>query len=449
MNVCSYHLQEAGATPVQELAYALVTACRPRRRQGSGRGAQEDLGAVVERISFFVNAGIRFVDEICKMRAFVRLWDELTATLRRHRREAAPLPLRRAGQLAGPHRAAAREQHHRIMLEMLAVTLSKDARARAVQLPAWNEALGLPRPWDQQWSLRMQQILAFESDLLEHGDIFDGSQVVERGGRARRPPQAGDDAHPGPGGAVAAVDFMKRALVESNARACGKIESGEQVVIGLNASPRRRPRRCTEQRDRGRRPGIEAAADREPRGLAQARDAKAVEAALAELRRAAKAGRNVMPPSIAAPRPASPPASGPRCATRSASTARPPASAAPGRHRRGSREGRGRGRARLGEKLGRRPLLVGKPGLDGHSNGAEQIALKARDGGFEVIYEGIRVTPEQIVAPRSKRTCTSSACPSCGSHLELVPEVLSGCARRHRPRAGGRGRHHPARTPPR
>ncbi len=442
MNVCSYHLQEAGATPAQELAYALLTAMTILDSvKESGAVKPDQMGPVVERISFFVNAGIRFVDEMCKMRAFTRLWDEIT----RDRYGVTNAKQRRFRYGVQVNSLGLTEQQPenniiRIVLEMLAVTLSKDARARAVQLPAWNEALGLPRPWDQQWSLRAQQILAFESDLLEHEDIFAGSVVVEK-----RVSDLCEEAKReiadilSRGGAVAAVEagIIKQRLVESNAKRLAAIESNEQTVVGLNAYRETAPSPLTENLDEAILvvdPKVEQAQIASIQAWRAQRDDQAVKAALENLKRAIKAGENVMPPSIAAAKAGvttgewagalretlgeyrAP--TGVASATLSQSKANPKA-----------QEEVSRLRDRLGsleKKLGRRPrLLVGKPGLDGHSNGAEQIALKARDVGFEVIYEGIRVTPEQIVASALEEGAhVIGLSILSGSHLELVPEVL-------------------------
>jgi (2R)-ethylmalonyl-CoA mutase len=441
MNVCSYHLQEAGATPAQELAYALLTAITVLDAVKASGGATVDMGAVVERISFFVNAGIRFVDEMCKMRAFVRLWDELT----RERYGVTDDKQRRFRYGVQVNSLGLTEQQPenniiRIILEMLAVTLSKNARARAVQLPAWNEALGLPRPWDQQWSLRAQQILAFESDLLEHGDIFDGSHVVEARVKAlcEEAKKEIDDIL-GRGGAVAAVEsgLIKQRLVESNARRLSAIEAGEQTVIGLNAYTETAPSPLTENLDEAILvidPKVEKEQIASLERWRSQRDAKAAAAALAELRRAVKAGDNVMLPSIAAAKAGVTTGEWAHALRETLGEYRAPtgvASATLSQNRASDKAAAEveRLRARLAgleKKLGRRPrLLVGKPGLDGHSNGAEQIALKARDVGFEVIYEGIRVTPEQIVASALEEGAHLIGLSILsGSHLELVPEVV-------------------------
>jgi (2R)-ethylmalonyl-CoA mutase len=442
MNVCSYHLQEAGATPAQELAYALLTAMTILDAVKERGVPASEMGKVVERISFFVNAGIRFVDEMCKMRAFTRLWDEIT----RERYGVADEKQRRFRYGVQVNSLGLTEQQPenniiRIILEMLAVTLSKGARARAVQLPAWNEALGLPRPWDQQWSLRAQQILAFESDLLEHGDIFDGSVVVEkRVGELCEEAKREIEDILGRGGAVAAVEagIIKQRLVESNARRLAAIEAGEQTVIGLNAFVETAPSPLTENLDEAILvvdPAVEKAQIDSLRTWRGARDQKKVDAALEELRRAVKAGENVMLPSIAAAKAGVTTGEWAAALRATLGEYRAPTgvAAATLTHARGNEKAAqevARLRDKLGaleKKLGRRPrLLVGKPGLDGHSNGAEQIALKARDVGFEVIYEGIRVTPEQIVASALEEGAhVIGLSILSGSHLELVPEVLA------------------------
>jgi (2R)-ethylmalonyl-CoA mutase len=441
MNVCSYHLQEAGATPAQELAYALLTAITILDAvKESGRVKPEDMGAVVERISFFVNAGIRFVDEMCKMRAFVRLWDELT----KERYGVTDEKQRRFRYGVQVNSLGLTEQQPenniiRIILEMLAVTLSKNARARAVQLPAWNEALGLPRPWDQQWSLRAQQILAFETDLLEHGDIFDGSVVVEK-----RVTQLCEEAKKeiddilGRGGAVACVEsgLIKQRLVESNAKRLAAIEAGDQTVVGLNAYEESAPSPLTENLDEAILVVDSAVEKNQIEALQKykkERDNRAVEVALENLREAVKSGQNVMPVSIAAAKAGVTTGEWAKALRDTLGEYRAPTGVASatvsGRVSEKAAAEVAKLRERLTgleKKLGRRPrLLVGKPGLDGHSNGAEQIALKARDVGFEVIYEGIRVTPEQIVQSALEEGAHLIGLSILsGSHLELVPEVI-------------------------
>jgi (2R)-ethylmalonyl-CoA mutase len=432
-NVCSYHLQEAGATPVQELAFALATAQAVLDGvKASGEVADADFGPVVGRISFFVNAGLRFVTEICKMRAFNELWDEITATRygvtdAKHRMFRYGVQVNSLG-LTEPQ---PENNVYRILLEMLAVTLSKNARARAVQLPAWNEALGLPRPWDQQWSIRMQQILAYETDLLEYGDIFDGSRVIDAKVAELKAAAKAELARIDEmGGAVGAIDYMKRALVESNTERLARIESGEQIVVGVNRWTETEPSPLTtgEAMIEAVDPAIEAEQIARLEAWRTARDAKAVKAALADLERAAKEGRNVMEPSIA-------------CAKAGVTTGEwgTTLRGVFGEYR--APTGVGRAMAQRGDedlvsvrsevdkvsaRLGRRiKLLVGKPGLDGHSNGAEQIAVRARDCGMEVVYEGIRLTPAQIVrAAVDESVHVVGLSILSGSHVPLVKEVM-------------------------
>ncbi len=439
INVCSYHLQEAGATPVQEVAYALATAeavLDAVRR--SGQVPEEDLPQVVGRLSFFVNAGIRFITEMCKMRAFAALWDELT----RERYGVADEKYRRFRYGVQVNSLGLTEQQpennvYRILIEMLAVVLSKRARARAVQLPAWNEALGLPRPWDQQWSLRLQQILAYETDLLDYGDIFDGAPEIERKVDALKCAISDELARVrGLGGAVAAVEsgYMKQRLVESNARRLAAIERGEQVVVGVNRYTESAPSPLLTGEGAGFLVPQAAAEGEQLTRLAawrEARDGKAVAAALAELGRAATVGRNIMPASIA-------------CARAGVTTGewaeslrgvfgeyRAPTGVAQEASARGGDLAAVRRRvSEVSQQLGRRlKMLVGKPGLDGHSSGAEQVALKARDAGFEVVYEGIRLTPAQIVnAALEEGVHVVGLSILSGSHVPLVEEVMRGMA---------------------
>jgi ethylmalonyl-CoA mutase len=433
INVCSYHLQEAGATPVQEVAFALATAeVVLDAVKASGEVPPADFGAVVGRISFFVNAGVRFITEMCKMRAFTELWDEITAARYgvadpRHRRFRYGVQVNSLG-LTEPQ---PENNVYRILLGMLAVTLSKDARARAVQLPAWNEALGLPRPWDQQWSIRMQQILAYETDLLEYPDLFEGSEAVRaKVGALKAAVKEELVRIEAMRGTTAAIDYMKRALVESNTERLRRIESGEQIVVGVNRWAESEPSPLGT--GEGTVEAIGAAVEKEQierlEAWRAARDAEAVEQALAELDRAAREGRNVMEPSIA-------------CAKAGVTTGewgatlravfgeyRAPtgvarAAAAPGE------DNLGEVRAevdRVSDRLGRRiKLLVGKPGLDGHSNGAEQIAVRARDCGMEVVYEGIRLTPAQIVrTAEDEGVHVVGLSILSGSHTPLVEEVM-------------------------
>ncbi len=432
-NVCSYHLQEAGATPVQELAYALATAQAVLDRvKASGEVKPADFGNVVGRVSFFVNAGLRFITEICKMRAFVELWDEITrerygVTDAKHRLFRYGVQVNSLG-LTEPQ---AENNVYRILLEMLAVTLSKRARARAVQLPAWNEALGLPRPWDQQWSLRMQQILAYETDLLEYGDIFDGSTVIDaKVAELKAEAKAELATLDAMGGAVEAIDYMKRRLVESNTERLRHIETGQQIVVGVNKWTETEPSPLTagEGAIMVVDPAVEAQQVERLKAWRAERDAKAVKSALADLERAAKEGRNIMEPSIA-------------CAKVGVTTGewggalrkvfgeyRAPtgvAQAAVGGAGAGLENVRKEVEA-ASAKIGRRiKFLVGKPGLDGHSNGAEQIAVRARDCGMEVVYEGIRLTPAQIVrAAVDESAHVVGLSILSGSHVPLVSELM-------------------------
>jgi (2R)-ethylmalonyl-CoA mutase len=431
MNVCSYHLQEAGATPEQELAFALATAVavldelRPRV-------PEQDFPILVGRISFFVNAGIRFVTEMCKMRAFVDLWDEICET----RYGVTDPKYRRFRYGVQVNSLGLTEQQpennvYRILIEMLAVTLSKKARARAVQLPAWNEALGLPRPWDQQWSMRMQQIMAYETDLLEYGDLFDGNPVVDakveelkEGARAEL---ANLDSM---GGAIAAIDYMKARLVESNADRVNRIERGETVVVGVNKYTASEPSPL--MGEDGGIMVVDPAVEQDQIARLQAwraeRDEGAVMAALADLRAAAAEGRNVMPASIAAAKAGVTTGEwagvmravhgeyrGPTGVSKSVSN---------------KTEGLDDIRASVdavSDRLGRRlKFLVGKPGLDGHSNGAEQIAFRARDCGMDISYEGIRLTPEEIVnAAKAEDAHVIGLSILSGSHVPLIEEVMN------------------------
>ena len=434
-NVCSYHLQEAGASPVQELSFALATAIA---LLDSIRARPEvnpaDFPATVGRISFFVNAGMRFVTELCKMRAFAELWDEITLgrygiAEEQHRRFRYGVQVNSLGLTE----QQAENNVYRILIEMLAVTLSKKARARAVQLPAWNEALGLPRPFDQQWSLRMQQVLAYETDLLEFGDIFDGSTAIEAKVDALKAAALEELAKiDDMGGALAAVEsgYMKQALVESGARRIEAIERGEQVVVGVNKFTNSEPSPLSAGDgavvtvpD-----SVEIEAIGRFKAWRSARDAKAADAALTELAASAREGRNVMPASIA-------------CAKAGVTT---------GEWAQTLREIFGEYRAPTGvdttklgdatglataraavekatERLGRPPrFLVGKPGLDGHSNGAEQIAVRARDAGMNVSYGGIRQTPEEIVTQaRETEADIIGLSILSGSHLPLVRDVTA------------------------
>ena len=442
MNVCSYHLQEAGATPQQELAFALATAIAVLDTVRPTVPA-EDFPVVVSRISFFVNAGIRFVTELCKMRSFTYLWDEICRerygiTDEKARRFRYGVQVNSLG-LTEPQ---PENNVYRILLEMLAVVLSKDARARAVQLPAWNEALGLPRPWDQQWSLRLQQIMAYETDLLEYGDIFNGSVEIARKVDELMAGARDELARiDGMGGAVAAVEssYMKQKLVESNARRIAGIESGEQIVVGVNKWTETEPSPLTG--GDGSILTVDPKAEQEQierlKVFKDSRDGAAVEKALAELRSAAQEGRNVMEPSIAAAHAGVTTGEWSQTLREVFGEYRAPTGVS-----RAAANSQGEKivavRARVEEvsaKLGRRiKMLVGKPGLDGHSNGAEQIAVRARDAGMEVVYEGIRLTPAQIVnAALEEGVHVVGLSILSGSHVPLVTEVLE------RMRAAGLG----------
>ncbi len=435
INVCSYHLQEAGATPEQELAFALANALAVLDAvKASGQVPPAEFPEVVGRISFFCNAGIRFITELCKMRTFTELWDEIC--LKRYGVEDPKLRRFRYGvqvNSLGLTEQQPENNVYRILLEMLAVVLSKNARARAVQLPAWNEALGLPRPWDQQWSIRLQQVVAFETDLVEYGDIFDGATVIAAkvealSAQAREELQRIEEL----GGAVNAVEsgYMKRRLVESNAQRVAAIESGDQVVVGVNRFTEAEPSPLAT--GEGSIMTVDPRAEADQIALLNAwrgqRDAARVRQALTDLAAAAKDGRNIMPFSIA-------------CAHAGVTTGewsqtlrdifgeyRAPTGVAQAVVT-ADYAGLRTARAKLKEvtdKLGRRiKMLVGKPGLDGHSNGAEQIALRARDTGFEVVYEGIRLTPEQIVnAALDEGVHVVGLSILSGSHLPLVTEII-------------------------
>ena len=430
MNVCSYHLQEAGATPEQELAFALATACAVLDDL-KGKVSDADFPNMVGRISFFVNAGIRFVTEMCKMRAFVDLWDEICLT-RYGVQDAKYRRFRYGVQVnsLGLTEQQPENNVYRILIESLAVTLSKNARARAVQLPAWNEALGLPRPWDQQWSLRMQQILAYESDLLEYDDLFDGNPAVERKveslKQGARDELAQIDAM---GGAVAAIAYMKGRLVEANAERIAKIETGETTVVGVNRWVETTPSPLTAGDGSIMVADPKAEADQIQRlsDWKAARSDAAVEAALAALRSAAQNGTNIMRPSIA-------------CAKVGVTTGEwgTTIRAAFGEYRAPTGVSRNTSNRTEGlepireavqavsAKLGRQlKFLMGKPGLDGHSNGAEQIAARARDCGMDIHYEGIRLTPSEIVnAALDHDVHVVGLSILSGSHIPLITEVL-------------------------
>ncbi|HWI28892.1 MAG TPA: protein meaA [Stellaceae bacterium] len=438
MNVCSYHLQEAGATPVQEVAYALATAEAVLDAvKASGQVPAQDLPQVIGRLSFFVNAGIRFITEMCKMRAFAELWDELTRT----RYGVAEEKYRRFRYGVQVNSLGLTEQQpennvYRILIEMLAVVLSKSARARAVQLPAWNEALGLPRPWDQQWSLRLQQILAYETDLLDHGDIFDGAPEIERKVDALKAEILAElERVRRLGGAVAAVEsgYMKQRLVESNARRLAAIERGEQVVVGVNRYTESAPSPLLASGEAGfLQPDASAEAEQVRRLAAWrgSREPAAAKGALEALSRAAAESANIMPASIDCARAGITTGEWAKALRRVFGEYRAPTGIGQAAAARGKSE-LGALRQRVGEvseRLGRRlKMLVGKPGLDGHSSGAEQVALKARDAGFEVVYEGIRLTPAQIVnAALEEGVHVVGLSILSGSHVPLVSEVVAG-----------------------
>jgi (2R)-ethylmalonyl-CoA mutase len=433
MNVCSYHLQEAGATPEQELAFALATAISVLDTvKAGGQVPEEDFEIVASRISFFVNAGVRFVTELCKMRAFTRLWDQIL--LERYGVQDKKARRFRYGvqvNSLGLTEQQPENNVYRILIEALAVTLSKDARCRALQLPAWNEALGLPRPFDQQWSLRLQQVLAYETDLLEYEDLFDGSHVVEaKVAELSKGALEQLALIDGMGGAASAIDYMKTQLVGSNAKRVRSVETGDMTVVGVNrwtdteVSPLSAGEGNIETVD----PRLEAGVVERIKAWRAARDDGAVRAALADLQAAAKSGRNIMEPSIVAAK----------------------AGVTTGEWSGALREVFGEYRGptgvaivvstneaedveavkaeveRVSEVLGRTlTYLVGKPGLDGHSNGAEQIATRARAVGMEVVYDGIRSTPDEIVRrAKESRAHVVGLSILSGSHLDLVQEVV-------------------------
>lgn len=430
MNVCSYHLQEAGATPEQELAFALATGqavldeLRPRV-------PAEDFPALVGRISFFVNAGIRFVTEMCKMRAFVDLWDEICET----RYDVTDPKFRRFRYGVQVNSLGLTEQQpennvYRILIEMLAVTLSKKARARAVQLPAWNEALGLPRPWDQQWSMRMQQILAYETDLLEYGDLFDGNSVIDAKVEELKTGARAELSNlEGMGGAVASIEYMKSRLVDSNAERLNRIERNETTVVGVNRWTESEPSPL--QTEDGGIMVVDPAAEQEQVGRLNEwrrdRDNNQVQAALAALRLAARNGDNIMPASIVAAKAGVTTGEWAEEMRQVHGTYRGPTGVS------GSVSNKTEGLEELrqqvdavSDQLGRRlKLLVGKPGLDGHSNGAEQIAFRARDCGMDITYDGIRLTPEELVAAALDDAAhVVGLSILSGSHLPLVQEMM-------------------------
>ena len=430
MNVCSYHLQEAGATPTQEIAYSLACAIGVLDAvRDSGQVAADSMSEVVASVSFFVNAGIRFIEENAKMRAFTQMWDRLT-----EERYGVTDPKARRFRYGvqvnslGLTEAQPENNIQRIVLESLGVTLSKSARARSLQLPAWNEALGLPRPWDQQWSLRIMQVLAYETDLLEYGDIFEGSKVVE-GLTADlvESAQAELDDILSLGGAFEAIDEMKGRLVRSHTERMRRIESGDQMVIGVNA--------FTETADSPLAgednilkvdPAVQAAAIEELAEWKANRDQSAVDAALDELERVARSDENIMAASIALAHAGGTTGEWAGRLREVFGEFRAPTGVGAATGAGGSATGLGKLAERLKATPGGPPrVLVAKPGLDGHSNGAEQIAVAARDAGMEVIYQGIRLTREQIAAAaRDEDVDIVGLSILSGSHLELVPEVV-------------------------
>ncbi len=442
INVCSYHLQEAGATPSQEVAYALATAIGVLDAvRDSGQIPESGFPSVVGRISFFVNAGVRFVEETCKMRAFTALWDRVCSerygvtdpTLRR---------LRYGVQVNSLGLTEAQPENNvpRIVLESLGVTLSKRARARALQLPAWNEALGLPRPWDQQWSLRIQQILAFESDLLEYGDIFDGSVVIEK--KTTEVAEASwaelQDVL-SLGGAFEAIDELKARLVGSQAERVRRIETGELQVVGVNcftetAESPLAPAGSSAGGDHPVSgsilrvdPAVESELRADVEAWRAARDGGAVRRALDDLRRAAEGTDNIMPATIALAHAGGTTGEWAGALRQVFGEYRAPTGVSGGVGHRGSefRTVLARSKAMADQAGGPPKLLVAKPGLDGHSNGAEQIAVAARDAGFEVVYQGIRLSPAEIAAAaRDEDVDLVGISILSGSHLELVPEVV-------------------------
>jgi (2R)-ethylmalonyl-CoA mutase len=430
MNVCSYHLQEAGATPEEELAFALATACAVLDDL-RGKVPPENFPEMVGRISFFVNAGIRFVTELCKMRAFVELWDEICAT-RYGVKDAKYRRFRYGVQVnsLGLTEQQPENNVYRILLETLAVTLSKNARARAVQLPAWNEALGLPRPWDQQWSLRMQQILAYETDLLEFDDLFDGNPAIDRKVNALKEGARAELAQiDGMGGAVNAIPYMKGRLVDSNAARIAGIESGTTTVVGVNKWQAGEPSPLTSGPDAIMFADPDAEADQLARLAAwkTSRDNAAVQSALNDLRTAAKNGNNMMPPSIACARAGT--TTGEWADVIRAAFGQYRAPTGVSKNPSNRTEGLDDLREqvdRVSHALGRRlKFLVGKPGLDGHSNGAEQIAARARDCGMDIAYEGIRLTPKEIVtAAKNDAAHVIGLSILSGSHIPLIGEIM-------------------------
>ncbi|WP_394615956.1 protein meaA [Lentzea sp. JNUCC 0626] len=439
INICSYHLQEVGATPAQEVAYAMCTAIAVLDSvRDSGQVPQEKFGEVVARISFFVNAGVRFIEEMCKMRAFAQLWDEITKERYgvenpKHRRFRYGVQVNSLGLTE----AQPENNVQRIVLEMLAVSLSRNARARAIQLPAWNEALGLPRPWDQQWALRMQQVLAYETDLLEYDDLFDGSPVIEaKVNEILAGAREEIDRVQAMGGAVAAVEsgYMKSNLVSSLADRRRRVEAGEDIVVGVNKFDTTEPSplqaegaKAIETID----PIVELHAVEAIQQWRSQRDNDAVATSLDALRAAAKTDQNLVEVTLACARAGVTTGEWSQALRETFGEYRAPTgvSGASASGEAGSEIARVRDRVRsTGEDLGERlRMLVGKPGLDGHSNGAEQVAVRARDVGFEVVYQGIRLTPSQIVSAAVQEDVhVVGLSILSGSHLEVVPAVVDG-----------------------
>jgi (2R)-ethylmalonyl-CoA mutase len=435
-NICSYHLQEAGATPTQELAYALATSIAILDAvQASGQIAPDRFPAVVGRISFFVNAGIRFVEETCKLRAFGRMWNAMV-----EERYGVDDPKKQRFRYGvqvnslGLTESQPENNVQRIVLEMLAVTLSKDARARAIQLPAWNEALGLPRPWDQQWALRMQQVLALETDLLEYGDILNGSEVIEsKVQELINSAEQEMNRVAEQGGMVACIEsgYVKRELVQSHTQRLRNIESGDLKIVGVNCFQQTAESPLTASGDSGIMtvdPQAEQDQIRALQDFRSSRDDAAVASALAALRDAATNGENVMPSSIACARVGVTTGEWSEVLREVFGEYRAPTGVDISSSTDSNSEALTALRERVqatGTELGR-PLrvLIGKPGLDGHSNGAEQIAVKCRDAGFEVVYEGIRLTPSQITrAAQEEGVHLIGLSVLSGSHMELVEDI--------------------------
>ena len=435
MNVCSYHLQEAGATPGQELSFALATAVAILDMvRDSGEVEEAAFEEIVGRLSFFVNAGMRFVTELAKMRAFTELWEEIT----RERYGIADPAKRRFRYGVQVNSLGLTEQQpennaYRILIEMLSVVLSRNARARAVQLPAWNEALGLPRPFDQQWSLRMQQIMAYETDLLEYGDLFDGNPEINRRVEAlKAEAKAGMAAVEAMGGVVTAIEsgFLKSQLVESNTKRLEAIERGEQIVVGVNRFTESEPSPLTsgENSIAVVAPEVEARQIANLRAWRGSRDDAAVQVALEQLRKAAKTGTNIMEASIAAAKAGATTGEWGEALRAVFGQYRAPTGVRTLARQEAAELDEVRAEVqRVSLKLGRRlRFLIGKPGLDGHSNGAEQIAVRAIDSGMDVIYDGIRFTPEEIVARAADGVDCVGLSILSGSHLAMATDVVAG-----------------------